>query len=476
MAVAAGATALLGSLGQALPAVAQAGSARSTIVGPNALGVNTAAWDSLLLGDAGAIDGALRNIQAGLLRYPGGTTGDQYDWSSNTDTATCGTVAAPACVAIDPVDFTSFSAIARAVDAQSFVTINYGTGTPAEAAGWVAEAKATPRQHVALWEIGNESYACYEPNDHLPTSDGYVNGHPVAGSVCPSTPTLAASYVANSGAYGAAMQAVDPSIRIGVPWAFTRAEASGSAVTDASAWNDTVLRADSRFVGFVDAHWYPFSGVDGLSDLQIVQSVRRIPTAAAVIRSTLHRLVPRAGWVVGETDISNNSTTLDFQPVSALYAAATTLEWLVQGAQSVSWWDLNNYGSPFGGDFGLLSSGAPEPAPEGTPLPPYYGEELAAPLTTSGSRLTALRTNNSSIYGFQSDLAGHRRLLYVNAGSDPVPLAFGASFRPGSTVAVSTYSQASASSADPVVSWVEPIGDPVSLPPESIVVLSGVAN
>ena len=47
------------------------------------------------------------------------------------------------------------------------MTVNYGTGTPALAAAWVKQATTTAGQGVTEWEIGNESYGCWEYNDWL---------------------------------------------------------------------------------------------------------------------------------------------------------------------------------------------------------------------------------------------------------------------------------------------------------------------
>ena len=63
----------------------------------------------------------------------------------------------------------------------------------------------------------------------------------------------------------------------------------GGGRQNASLWNAKVLRALKRDISFVDAHWYPFDRIAGLTDQQILQSVCRIPAAAAQIRSTLRR-------------------------------------------------------------------------------------------------------------------------------------------------------------------------------------------
>ena len=458
-----------GQGGSPAPAV-QAG----RTLGPLALGVNVAAWDGAYSSTGAAtINDRLRAAGLRLLRYPGGSWADEYDWSTNTDTSACVGPVTASCTSTDPLGFDVFSAQARAAGASSFVTVNYGSGTPIQAADWVSHAKSTEGNAVVLWEVGNESYSCHETNDHLAQPPSSVQGYRPGGPVCPTTAVMAGSYALHSLPYLKAMKHADPSARIGVPWAFTKAEAAGSAVTDARSWNDKVLRADSPDVNFVDAHWYPFGSVSDVTGQQILDSVRRIPAVAAAMRATLERLAPNAAIVVGETDISNQATTLDFQPVAALFAAATSLEWLSQGAESVNWWDLNNFGSPGGGDFGLLSSGSPEAEPAGDPLPPYFGEQLASMLTSPGSRLTPLGTGKPTLLGFRSDRNGGRRVLLINTdASHPVTIT-PSWFRNGSTIETATYGASTAASPSPIVYSTTPSDSPFPLPAQSMVVLSG---
>jgi hypothetical protein len=161
------------------------------------------------------------------------------------------------------------------------------------------------------------------------------------------------------------------------------------------------------------------------------------------------------------------------RPTSALFAAATSLEWISQGAESVDWWDLNNFGSPTVGDYGMLSSGSPETEPAGAALPPYYGEELASMLTGTGSRLTTLATGASALLGFQSDLNDQRRVLLINTGSSsPVNVTPNWFWRESQT-GLATYSASTASRPDPIARSAVSASTRLSLPAQSIMVLSG---
>ena len=458
-----------------LPPVTGAGPA--TIVGPIALGVNIAAWDDIY-SETGtyAVTKLLRTAGLRLLRYPGGSWADEYDWANDTDTSACNG-AATSCAAYDPLTFDAISKNAKAAGASTFITVNYGSGTPAEAAAWVAYVRARSTSHdVALWEVGNESYSCYEVNDHLADSPTFVSGYVPDGTVCPPTSAMAKSYAVNALPYLEAMKRVGPTGRIGVPWAFSGTEAKGAGVSDAPIWDSTVLGALGKDIGFVDAHWYPFDTTAGITDQQILSSIQRIPSAASRIRTALHRDAPAATFVVGETNISERLTPLDFEPVTALFAAATSLEWLVQGAASVDWWDLNNYGTLATGDFGIVTSGGQETRPEGTPLPPYYGEELASRLTSAGSALGSLATGRSSVIGFDSTSGNKRRILLMNTDPDVSSSISASWFGGDARLQVETYSASTATTSDPITRTTQASDHPVSLPALSIVVLSGPAT
>jgi hypothetical protein len=455
------------------PSTSGAGS--GSTVGPIALGVNIAAWDDIYsVTSATALTDLLHAAGLRLLRYPGGPSGDEYNWSNDTDTSSCTSSVTSSCTVFDPLTFKAVSQKAKAAGASTFVTVNYGSGTPAEAASWVSDVTKLGTAHdVALWEVGNEAYSCYETNQHLAGSPTYVKGYVPQGKVCPATSVMAKSYSANAGPYIDAMKKVSPSARIGIPWAFTGAEAAGAGVSNAATWDSTVLGSLGKDIGFVDAHWYPFDKTAGITDQAILASVSRIPTAAGRIRGALHQYAPDATFVVGETNISERLTDFAFQPVSALFAAATSLEWLVQGAETVDWFDLNNFGSPSKGDYGMVTSGSQEAQPPGSPLPPYYGEQLASKLTTPGTLLVSLVTGKSGLIGFESTLGAKRQVLMVNSNPKASASINPTWFKSGSDLRIETYSASTASSSDPITQTTAVPGHPLSLPPLSVVVASG---
>src|SRR5207248_2146996 len=127
-------------------------------------------------------------------------------------------------------------------------------------------AGSTPSQTVTDWEIGNESYGCWEANNWLAAPpELYAGYHANDSATCPMVAeglgagmtTMAKSYAANAAQYITAMKAQDPNAQIGVPWAFDWT-VGGATVGDNQIWNSTVLAKNGPNLSFVDAHWYPF--------------------------------------------------------------------------------------------------------------------------------------------------------------------------------------------------------------------------
>jgi hypothetical protein len=110
-------------------------------------GLNSAVWDSQM--NVPQVQGLLQQAGVRMLRYPGGSYGDIYHWQDNT---------APGGYVAPGTDFDSFMGTVKKIGAQPILIANYGSGTPAEAAGWVQYANVTKGYGDKYWEIGNELY------------------------------------------------------------------------------------------------------------------------------------------------------------------------------------------------------------------------------------------------------------------------------------------------------------------------------
>ncbi len=465
------------------------------------LGVNVAPWDFVYTGQGAArvIQPLLRAAGVNQLRYGGGSYADFYDWQTNTNIGNClpanSTASfASGCSSGDSLDFAEFSRQARAIGAESFVTVNYGTGTPALASAWVARAVRAPGEKVGLWEVGNENYGCWEVNNPLAGAPARVQGYQARmgnspGQDCPQTTqggtagtqTLATSYAVNALPFLKAMKAADPTARIGVPWAFGTG-VLGSGVPNSDAWNDTVLRTDGSYVSFVDAHYYPFSfygatGGNNPTDEQVLRSLLTIPALARSIQSALSAHGVNASIVIGETAVSNNLTSTACTPVGAVFAAGDVLSWLAAGALSVDWWDMNNMGNAgttcTNPDFGFFTSSTSSPVPETA----YYGYLLASALARPGARLAPLATSDpADILAFQSALPdGRHAVAFLNLDAAGHTVTFHAPDGLSGTLRASAYSAGQQNSSNSEITSgttqasTRTLG--VQLPPESIVIL-----
>lgn len=419
-----------------------------------ALGLNTAPWDNTYAaytsagGGVNVIEPLLRSAGIGLLKYGGGSYADFYDWQTDSNIQNClpfdttaSFILTPGgCATSDVLGFEQFSVQAKAIGARSFVTVNFGSATPRLAAAWVRHSRNTPGDGVALWEVGNETYGCWEVNNWLAKPPakykGYTpNTYKVVRGVfenptCPQvrqgqrvgTQTLAKSYATHALAFLAAMRKVGHRAELGVPWAFG-AQVHGASVPFPAEWDNTVLREDRKYIGFVDAHFYPFdfrgsTGGTNPTSQQVLRSLMGVPSLYAQIRRGLRAFVPHARVVVGETGVSPSPTSTVCTPAGALFAAGDVLSWLAAGAVSVDWWDMNSGANPGARcaepDVGMFTSGSP-PRPE----TPYYGYLLASALAKPGALLAVMPTSKpGEVLAYQARLPGGREATaFINTST-----------------------------------------------------------
>lgn len=345
-------------------------------------GLNTAVWDSQM--NSATTQGLLSSAGVGMLRYPGGSYGDIYNWQDNT---------APGGYVAPGTDFDQFMGTAKAVGAQPILIANYGTGTPAEAAGWVQYANVTKGYGDKYWEIGNENYG-----------NGYYGSGWEADDHSSKSPT---TYADNFLQYASAMKAVDPTIKVGAVLTLPGNWPDGVLATgDDADWNHTVLSLAGSAIDFVIVHWYP----SGSGASNALSEPSQLPGELAQLRQEIDQYAgAHASAIKIALTEMNSDVDEDTQP-DALFAADAYMTALEQGVFTVDWWDTRNGpgtistapdGATDFGDFGVISSGTCvgsvcEPAAD-TPFPTYYGISMLSKLGRPGDLMVGAGTDTPAV-------------------------------------------------------------------------------
>ncbi len=375
-------------------------------------GVNTAVWDGNALDSASLA--AVKNAGIKFLRYPGGSTSDVYHWQSNT---VDGGYANPA------NNFDAFMNGIQSIGAQPIITVDYGSGTPQEAANWVqyankggagyngpvptyAGGSSTGHTYgIKYWEIGNEVYG---NGTYTGSWETDLHAH------------TAATYASNVVAFSQAMKAVDSSIKVGA--VVTAPGNWPDGVTNSASpqpWNTTVLSTACSSIDYVIPHWYP-QNPGSESDATLLGTPSQIASMVSTLRSEINQYCgARASSIqilVTETNsVSSNPGKQTVSTVNPLFEDDNFMTWLENGVANVDWWTLHNgavagntssslYGNAQYGDYGILANGSCtsttsnicEPAAN-TPFPSYYGLQMLNKLGTAGDTMVSSSSNQALV-------------------------------------------------------------------------------
>ena len=442
-------------------------------------GLNAATWDTNY--DTPTTVSLLNELGTRIIRLPGGSLSDQYNWSLNTTLTNTWQWA---------TSFGNFIHVITnaSVNAQAIITVNYGTGTPQEAAAWVAycnaatsssqllgvDAKGTNWQTAGYWaslraaapvgtddgknflrisrtaplgfkywEIGNECYGTWETDSNAVPNDPYT-------------------YALRATNYLALMQAVDPTVKIGV----VSAPGEDSYVNNTShpAYNSRegtnhngwtpVMLATLHSCGvtpdFLVDHFYSESGSD--NDQALLQASANWASDASNLRQQITDYIGSNGTNVELLATENNadsgpegkqSTSL----VNGLYLADSLAQLTKTEFNSFIWWDLRNgadtsgdfsaslYGWRTNGDLGVIGE-------LNTRYPTFYTFKLMTNFVQAGDTVLTAASDYSllSVYAVRR-LDGSLTVLAIN--KDPSNTSTGqvavAGFAPASSVAVYSY-------------------------------------
>ena len=374
-------------------------------------GVNAAIWDATF--DTATTIALLNEMGNRTLRYPGGSLSDEYHWQSNTTGNNTWQWA---------TSFDEFAHVATATAAQVFITVNYGSGTPTEAADWVRYANVTKGYGFKYWEIGNENYGSWETDNNTRPHDPYT-------------------YANRFRDYFNQMKAVDPTIKIGAV-AIT-GEDSYANYTDHPATNPRtgqahngwtpVMLAALRTLGitpdFVIYHRYP-QGPGAETDAGLLQSSGSWATDAADLRQQLNDYLGAAAGGVELVCTENNSVYSNpgkqtTSLVNGLFLADSIGTLLKTEFNAVIWWDMRNgqetgnnnssslYGWRLYGDYGIVTGA--DPAGPADRYPTFYVTKLLQYFARGGDRLVPASSDYSLLTPYAALRAdGSLTVLVIN--------------------------------------------------------------
>jgi alpha-L-arabinofuranosidase len=412
-------------------------------VNPAHFGINTTLWDPALA-TGGTVD-QVYDAGIELLRLPGGSMSDEYHWLTNTSRNNAWQWASG-------FDKSSWLML-NTPGATGMVTLNYGSGTPEEAAAWVAYAnfpvgnegdagdvslgvdsptpgtgsvasrdwhsarhwanlraamplatddglnflrlgRATPMD-IHLWEVGNENYGSWE----------FDLQQPAQGAV---------TYATRAKTYIDKIHAVDSTARVGV-----------SVVTgnQYNNWTSLVLGTLNTLgtkPDFVIYHRYE-QGPGAESDAGLLQKAKTWPDDIADLRAQLNTAYGNSAAAAIEifvtennsvyTDPGEQSTSL----VNGLYLVDSVANVMKTETQGFVWWSLrggppaNNQGDKVGlygwrtyGDYGILTtpSLAAGTTDYYTAHPTYYAFKLLKFFARGGDTLVSATSNDNLLSVF----------------------------------------------------------------------------
>jgi hypothetical protein len=378
---------------------------------PRWLGVNTAVWDSDF--DTSTTVSFLRAMGTAIMRFPGGSLSDEYHWASNTSSTNTWRWS---------TSFGNFIHVATNIESQAFITVNYGTGTPAEAAAWVRSANVTNKLGFKYWEIGNECYGTWETDTNINPHDAYT-------------------YATRAASYYTQMKGVDPTIKIGVVAtpgedSFSNGYTSHPAVNPRTGqthngWVPVMLatlKGQGITPDFMVHHRYPEytsssnpSGSD--SDASLLQSSTAWFSDVADLRQEISDYFGSGGTNIELVCTENNSDSgaqgrQSTSLVNALYYADSLSQLMKTEFNAFVWWDLRNgtdttgdfdpelYGWRSYGDLGIING-------LNTKHPTFYAAKLMHQFVQNGGQVLTASSDYPLLSAYSTRGASGGLLLLV---------------------------------------------------------------
>ncbi len=399
-------------------------------------GINAAAWDSSF--ESQTTKALLNSMGVKILRFPGGSLSDEYHWQTNTTLNNTWQWA---------TSFDDFASIATAIDSQSIITVNYGTGTADEAAAWVRYSNLTKNYGFKYWEIGNENYGTWETDRHAIRHDPYT-------------------YALEAKDYITKMKAVDPTIKIGVvvttgeeSYVNNRSHPATNPRTGAvhNGWTPVLLatlKSLNVIPDFVIYHRYE-QNPGNESDAGLLQSAATWKNDAADLRRQLSDYLGSVGDQVQIICTENNSVSFDpgkqsTSLVNGLFLADSIGNLLQTEFKMFVWWDMRNgylldknnspalYGWRLYGDYGITSV-------DHEPYPTFYVFKLLSHFADFSDSVVEARSQSPLLAAYASKrIDGRLSLMLINKSpTEEITAHIGlAGYTPSASAVVYSYGKA----------------------------------
>lgn len=426
------------------------------------LGVNVDWWDSNL--NTAETQQLVQAAGLTMYRFPGGSSSDDFHFNAPPSYNGQGTDA-------------SMASFIASVNGVGLATVDYGSGSPQEAAAflayleapvgnttpigdgqewndstnswqtvnwqtagyWASLRAAAPLAvddglnflrldhpapfNVPYWEVGNEEYGSWEIDHHTAQHDP-------------------ATYIAFAKQFATYAASIDPTISIGLD--------VGSPGSDFNNWTANILQqsAEQGFTpGFLSDHNYvqaPGSESDSNLLLDTVTDPSSDPSdpgdpydwavRAADYESLINDYLGAAGKNVQllateYNSVYSNPGKQTTSLVNGLFVADSIGAMLETAYDGADVWDLRNswstsgndssslYGWRQGGDYGILGSPNGSPPSSGTyvPYPTYFAEELASKIVQSGGEVVQAASSDPDLTVYAVlEPDGHLDLLVIN--------------------------------------------------------------
>jgi hypothetical protein len=329
-------------------------------------GINTALWDGDFLKPA-TVE-YVKAVNHKVLRFPGGLRADEDHWKE---------VLAKKDWMVDVDEFLDFC---KQTNCEPMFTVNFGTGTPEEAADWVKHVNIEKKANVRYWEVGNELYGDWHAKH-----------------------CSAEEYGKRSAEFIKAMKKVDPSILVTVVW-----------VLDGD-WNKKVFEYTKDLADGVNVHHYSQHAGEE-NDPGLLSAAQGLSTILPAVRKQTEEYgVAGKKYQIWLTEWNS----VDFKPgpqtlsiVNALFVADYLGMLAKVNIDQASYWDVHNDITEQGGDYGYLSrTGAPDG--DNVPRPSYWAFKLA-----SGSlrgKMVECDISDNNVSGYLTEHSdGVKSLLLIN--------------------------------------------------------------